>query len=92
MTTGPTARQWACMLALYRHGGNAKAAAASVLDSRSGRPISYWTFTQHLREMREALGFESDVEWLLFYADDLRARRKRAPRREPCPGQMELVA
>ena len=85
MTTGPTARQWACMLALYRHDGNTKAAAHAL-------GLSPWTFYQHIREMRARCGFASDIAWAVFYADDLRARRKRAPRREPCPGQMELVA
>ena len=85
MTTGPTARQWVCMRALYRHAGNGKAAACSL-------GLSYWTFRQHLREMRERLGFESDLSWAVFYADELRERRKRAPRTRPCPGQMEFVA
>jgi hypothetical protein len=81
------------MVAYVRHNGVAKAAAASVIDQKTGRPITYWTFRQHLREMRQELGFESDLEWVMFYADELLpARRRRAPRREPCPGQLELVA
>ena len=87
--TGPTSRQWECLVAYHRHHGNAKAAASSI----GGRGISYWVFRFHLRQLCDSLGFDDLSDASLFYAEDLRKTLgrpksrgvpRRAPDQQPC--------
>lgn len=85
--TTPTTMQWRCLLMLARHDTREAAAHAAG--------VTGWTFAYHLRELCRAQGFPSVHQALLYYADDIKGRRRRPHRRaDVAPGQecMGLVA